>query len=349
MSSPSTSIRTWLGERFALSVPVVAAPMAGVSGGALAAAVSAGGGLGMIGIGPAADETWVREQLRLASEPARPYGVGLLAWSLPDQPALLDLLLADADDQPWQRPALVSVSFGGYAPYVRPLQDAGIAVTTQAGTVADALAAEDAGVDLIVARGGEGGGHGRDQVATLPLLQAVLDRVRLPVLAAGGIGTARGLAAVLAAGAAGAWAGTAFLTCREALTTDAVAGHLAGVEETGTAYGTVFDTASAVGWPAEFGGRAVRNEFFDTWRGRESELAIDQEALQRFRSAREAVDLAAMAVYAGQGAGLLDGARRPAAEVVAQMAGAADLLRRAVGVLDDVEAAGNTAGARATD
>ena len=315
----------------------------GVSGGELAAAVSAAGGLGMVGVGPAADEAWVRQQLRLAGAPGRPYGVGLLAWSLPDQPAVLDLLLADADDQPWQRPALVSVSFGAYAPYVRPLQEAGIAVATQAGTVADARAAEDAGVDLVVARGGEGGGHGRDQVATLPLLQAVLDRVSLPVLAAGGIGSSRGLAAVLAAGAAGAWAGTAFLTCREALTADGVVPHLAGGEETGTAYGTVFDTASAAGWPAEFGGRAVRNEFFDTWRGRESELGADDEALQRFRSARESVDLGAMAVYAGQGVGLLDGTRRSAAEVVEEMAGAADLLRKAAW------AVGDPGGAHATD
>jgi len=329
---------TWLTDRLGLTVPVVAAPMAGVSGGELAAAVSAAGGLGMVGVGPAADESWVREQLRLASGPGRPYGVGLLAWSLPDQPAVLDLLLADTADQPWRRPALVSVSFGVYAPYVRPLQEAGIAVATQAGTVADARAAQDAGVDVVVARGSEGGGHGRDQVATLPLLQAVLDRVHLPVLAAGGIGTSRGLAAALAAGAAGAWAGTAFLTCREALTADAVAAHLAGVEETGTAYGTVFDTASAAGWPAEFGGRAVRNEFFDTWRGREAELATDQQALQRFRSAREAVDLSAMAVYAGQGVGLLDGSRPPAAAVVAELAGAAGLLRRAAGAAADVEA-----------
>src|SRR4051794_33322873 len=115
MSTPPASSpvsRTWLTDQLGVSVPVAAAPMAGVSGGGLAAAVSSAGGLGMVGIGPAADETWVGEQLRLASAPGRPYGVGLLAWSLPEQPAVLDLLLAAADDQPWQRPALVSVSFG---------------------------------------------------------------------------------------------------------------------------------------------------------------------------------------------------------------------------------------------
>jgi nitronate monooxygenase len=327
-------MRTWLTQRFGLTVPVVSAPMAGVSGGELAAAVSAAGALGMVGVGSGADAGWVREQLRTASAAGRPYGVGLLAWSLPGQPEVLDAVLAaDGGDDPGRRPALVSVSFGDYAAYVPRLQDAGIAVATQVGTVADAVAAEDAGVDLLVARGGEGGGHGRDLVATLPLLQAVLDRVRLPVVAAGGIGTARGVAAVLAAGAVGAWVGTAFLRCREALTADAVAAHLADVDETGTAYGTVFDTASAVGWPAEYGGRAVRNEFFDTWHGRESDLSADTEALRRYRSARETGDLGAMAVYAGQGVGLLKGARRPAAEVVADLADAGRLLREASGRL----------------
>src|SRR5699024_6204281 len=109
------------------------------------------------------------------------------------------------------RPALVSVSFGDYRPYVGPLQEAGIAVATQVGDVAEAVEAARAGVDLVVARGAEAGGHGRNRVATLPLLQAVLDAVDRPVLAAGGISTGRGLAAVLAAGAAGAWVGTAFL------------------------------------------------------------------------------------------------------------------------------------------
>lgn len=325
--NPAPRVGTWLTDRFGLDVPVVAAPMAGVSGGDLAASVSAAGGLGTVAIGPGADLDWVRDQLHTAAASGRPYGVGLLAWSLPAQPAALDLLL-DPESLP-ARPSLVSVSFGDYARYVGPLQEAGMAVATQAGTVDDARAAEDAGVDVVVARGGEGGGHGRDLVATLPLLQAVLDRVQTPVLAAGGIGTARGVAAVLAAGAAGAWAGTAFLTCREALTPDVVAGRLAGVDETGTAYGTVFDTASAAGWPQEFGGRAVRNAFFETWVGREAELSADDTALERFRGARAAGDLDAMAVYAGQGAGLLDGERRPAADVLRELAGAGQLLREA--------------------
>jgi nitronate monooxygenase len=324
-------VRTRLTERFGLDVPLVGAPMAGVSGGELAGAVSAAGGLGMIGIGPGAEAGWVRDQVRTAAAPGAPYGAGLLAWAVDDRSDVVDALLDGSAAAP---PALVSVSYGDYAPYVTRLHAAGIAVATQVGTVADATAAEGAGVDVIVARGGEGGGHGRDAVATLPLLQAVLERVEVPVLAAGGVATARGLAAVLAAGAAGAWVGTAFLCCQEAMTADPVAAHLGGVAETGTAYGTVFDTASAAGWPAEFGGRAVRNEFFETWQGREVELAADEAAMRRFRSARQAVDLGAMAVYAGQGVGLLDGTRRPAAEVVADLARVGELLRDAAALVE---------------
>ena len=109
-------------------------------------------------------------------------------------------------------PALVSLSFGDITPWVGRLREAGVIVATQVGDVDGALAAAGQGVDVIIARGAEAGGHGLDAVATLPLLQGVLDAVHLPVLAAGGIVTARGLAAVLAAGAAGAWLGTALLS-----------------------------------------------------------------------------------------------------------------------------------------
>src|SRR5436305_1020612 len=204
-------MRTWLSERFGLDVPVVCAPMAGAAAGELAAAVCRGGGLGMIGVGGAATPEWISDQCKIAGSAGRPFGVGLLAWLLADHPGQLDAVLA-------ARPALVSVSYGPYPRYLPALREAGVTVATQAGTLAEARAAEQAGVDVIVARGGEGGGHGRNDVATLPLLQMVLDTVAVPVLAAGGITGPRGLAAVLAAGAAGAWVGTAFLACPEATT-----------------------------------------------------------------------------------------------------------------------------------
>ncbi len=311
----------WLAERWGLRVPVVQAPMAGVSGGALVAAVAGAGGLGLIGVGSVTPAPWVAEQAAVAAGGGRPYGIGLMAWALRGRPDLLDAALAAA-------PALVSVSYGPYAPVVPVLQAAGIAVATQVGTVDEARAAEQAGVDLVVARGGEGGGHGRGDVATLPLLQEVLEAVRLPVLAAGGIGSARGVAAVLAAGAAGVWAGTAFLACPEARTTTAARERLLAAPGTGTSYGRVFDVGQRLDWPPEYGGRALSNAFSDRWAGREDELAGDDEAAAELQDAVRARDLDVAPVWAGQAVGLLQ-QPRPAAEVVAELGRGEQLLREA--------------------
>ncbi|TMR95242.1 nitronate monooxygenase [Nonomuraea basaltis] len=312
--------RTWLTDRFELDVPLVGAPMAGVSDGRLAAAVSAAGGLGMFGVPPTASPSWIAEQAAVAAGSGRPYGIGLMAWALPDNPAHVDAVLA-------ARPSLVSVSYGDYAGYVKPLREAGITVATQAGTTEEALAAERAGVDVVVARGGEGGGHGRDDVATLPLLQSVLDAVGIPVLAAGGIATARGLAAVLAAGAEGAWAGTAFLGCAEATVSEPARQRILSTGETGTAYGRVFDVAQRLAWPPEYGGRALRNAFFDRWHGRETELASDEAASAELAAAFRERDFDTACIYAGQAVGLVR-RQRTAADVVAGFTDADRLLSR---------------------
>lgn len=298
----------WLTEKFGLSVPVVGAPMANVSGGRLVAAISVAGGLGMLGAGSAVTADWIRTEGSIAAASGKPYGIGLMAWSVRQRPEHLEAVLE-------LKPALVSLSFGEYTPYVEPLQKAGIVVATQAGTVADAREAIDAGVDVIVARGAEAGGHGRNAVATLPLLQAILELTELPVLAGGGISGPRGVAAVLAAGAAGAWIGTAFLTCQEALTSEPVRRRVIAADETDTVYGTVFDAASRAGWPDEFGGRALRNAYFDTWQGREDELKTDDAGHTEYVEGTRAADPARASIYAGQGVGSLTG-QPTAAEVL---------------------------------
>ncbi|MCK2219383.1 nitronate monooxygenase [Actinomadura sp. ATCC 31491] len=164
-------------------------------------------------------------------------------------------------------------------------------------------------------------------MATLPLLQGVLDAVTVPVLAAGGIVTARGLAAVLAAGAEGGWAGTAFLGCAETTLPGPARRRVLDAPETGTAYGRVFDVAQRLAWPPEFGGRALRNAFFDRWHGREEELAGDEGARAELAAARRDGDYDAAYVYAGQGVGLVD-RERTAADVVAGFAGVDRLLSR---------------------
>jgi nitronate monooxygenase len=175
-------------------------------------------------------------------------------------------------------------------------------------------------VDVIVARGAEAGGHGRNTVATLPLLQAILDLTDIPVLAGGGISGPRGLAAVLAAGAAGGWIGTAFITCVEALTPEPVRQRVIEADETETVYGTVFDAASRAGWPDEFGGRGLRNAFFDRWDGREEALKADDDGHADFVAGMRSADPARTAIYAGQGVGAITG-QPTAAEVVGTFAG----------------------------
>src|SRR3954470_8331429 len=98
---------TDLTRRFGLTVPVVSAPMAGASGGALAAAVSGAGGLGMLGVAPSTPPAWITRNGATAAGSGRPFGIGLLAWSRPDRSGQLDALLA-LDPAP----ALVSVSYG---------------------------------------------------------------------------------------------------------------------------------------------------------------------------------------------------------------------------------------------
>lgn len=300
---------TWLTRTLGIGVPLIQAPMARVSEGAMAAAVSAAGALGTVAVGPAATPQHVLDQARVAGAGGRPYGIGFLAWALERDRAPFEAALeTDA--------ALVAVSFGAFEEPVRRARAAGKLVTTQVGNQAEARRARDAGVDFVVARGREGGGHGRDQMSTLPLLQVVLETLDLPVVAAGGVATARGLAAVLAGGAVGAWVGTAFLCCREATVSAAARQRLIAADDGATVYGRVFDVAQRAGWPPEYGGRALRNHFFDAWEGREDELAADEEALARYADAQRRGDFDTAVIYAGQGAALLRSGTT-AADVVA--------------------------------
>jgi nitronate monooxygenase len=193
-----------------------------------------------------------------------------MAWRLDHNPELLEHTVA-------ARPALVSVSFGSPEPYIKALHDAGIVVASQVHDVVGAVAAVAAGVDIIVAQGTDAGGH-TGTVGTLPLLQLVLAAVDVPVVTAGGIGTARGVAAVLAAGAAGAWVGTCLLACPEAATSPSAREKVLASGEADTILTRVFDVAQGLPWTEAFAGRALRNRFTDPWHGHELALAADAGA-----------------------------------------------------------------------
>jgi len=303
-------IKTALTRWFDLDAPVFGAPMAGVAGGELARAVSLGGGLGMIGVGPDTTTGWIAEQARIPAGADVSYGVGLMAWAVDRRPELLAAAIA-------AEPVLVSVSFGDPGPFVGPLHDAGIAVATAVNSLADLDRAQTAGADVIVAQGTEAGGH-TGQRATLPLLQEVLAATDRPVLAAGGIATGAGLAAVLVAGAAGAWLGTPFLTSPEATNTAGIRERVRAAGGDDTVLTSAFDIAQGVPWPARWPGRALVNEFTEAWHGREPELRGDTAAADLVRRARAEGDLANAPVYAGESVGLVT-AEESATDVVRRL------------------------------
>ncbi|WP_102142206.1 nitronate monooxygenase [Mycobacterium hubeiense] len=275
-----------------IDVPLVNAPMGGAAGGALAAAVSRAGGLGMIGMGSSATASQLTAELAHVADLGRPFGIGLVHWVMSERPELFEVAL-DA------RPALLSVSFGDDWAWVSRAHDARVRVVTQVATVDAARRAVDAGVDVLVARGLEGGGHGEPRVGTLPLLCEVLDAVDVPVLAGGGIASARGLAAVLAAGASAAWLGTVFTTCTEALTPPEARSAVLAADGDSTMTTRAFDIEQGYHWPPTIPERVLRD------------------------SSREPTR-----VNAGQGVGMVVDTR-PVAEVIAQLNdGAGELLRR---------------------
>ena len=238
-------LRTALTEMFGIDHPVVLAPMGDVAGGALAAAVSEGGGLGVIGAGRG-DLAWLgRECDRARAATRKPWGIGFLSWAI-------DAAVIDAAIE--QSPAAIMLSFGDPAPFADAIRAAGIPLIVQVTTLAEARRALDVGANVVVAQGSEAGGHGGGR-ATLPFVPAVVDIAgSVPVLAAGGIADGRGLAAALVLGAAGAVIGTRFEATHEALITpDAVKAIIAaGAED--TTRGRALDVVRDSPWPERYPG-----------------------------------------------------------------------------------------------
>jgi nitronate monooxygenase len=308
-------IKSALQNLLGLTIPILNAPMTPQAGGALARAVSEAGGFGMLGFDEDETEEAIAAQAAIVrAQPRVPFGIGLVAWVLQRSPHLLDMAI-DA------QPRFISISFGDPSPYQARVHHAGILLGAQVQSRESAQVALDAGVDILTAQGTEAGGHTGSAVGTLPLLQILLDMTDKPVLAAGGIATGRGVAAVLAAGAAGAWIGTPFLLAEEARNTQMARERIVQSDETQTIYTRVYDRVQHKGWPNEFGGRALRTEFLERWTGHEDELMSNPQAIAQFNAQEK--------IYAGQSVGLLDRVR-PASEIVNSIATQAEaLLQRA--------------------
>ncbi|MFF3886251.1 NAD(P)H-dependent flavin oxidoreductase [Streptomyces sp. NPDC001914] len=321
---------------FGVEHPIALAPMGGSAGGELAAAVSRGGGLGLLGAG-GGDPDWLARELPIVAGAGRPWGVGFLTWAVGT--AVNEQALEYG-------PAAVMFSFGDPGPYVERVCAAGAAVIVQVTDLDEAGQALELGADVIVAQGTESGGHGSRHgrstlpfvpvvvdvaedvpmlaaggIATLPFVPVVVDVAEdVPVLAAGGIADGRGVAAVLALGAAGAVIGTRFQATAEALVDPSTAKALVDGRGQDTERNRVLDIARNSPWPSKYTARTLGHPYLDLWRGREEELAADPAAARlAYRTDVESGNVPALPVWAGEGVDLVTDLP-PAADLVATLA-----------------------------
>ncbi len=310
-----------LSDLLGIEHPIVQAPIGSAAVPRLAAAVSNSGALGMLAL------TWIPDVAGVVRQTGeltdRPFGGNLvLEW---DQHRRLDEALEAGL-------RIVSLTWGDPAPYVELVHAAGGLVLQTVGSAEEARRVVAAGVDVVVAQGWEAGGHVRGQVATMPLVPVVVDAVApTPVIAAGGIGDARGVAAALALGAQAAWLGTRFLLAEEAQVHPVYRQRLAAAAETDAEwYATLYD----VGWP-DAPHRALRNPTSEGWDaagrpesghrpGEGESIATDPSGnpVVRYSSAMPVEsttgDIEALSLWAGQSVALATRVQ-PAAEIVASL------------------------------
>jgi nitronate monooxygenase len=299
--------------------PIVQAPMSDIV--PLAAAVSNAGALGMVTLTWSADTAAVVRAV--AALTSRPFGGNFVLTGDHHRP--LDQALAAGL-------RIVSFFMGDPAGYVDQVHEAGGIVLHTVGTAEEARRAVAAGVDVIVAQGWEAGGHVWGTIATLPLIPAVVDAVApVPVIAAGGIGDGRGVAAVLALGAQAAWLGTRFLLAEEMPIHEDYRHRLIAAAETDPMR---YPNLYSAGWP-DSPHRALRNSTGDAWEaaGRPplaqrpgvgdviAHLASG-EAVVRYEPAPPMAgttgDIEALSMWAGQSVALMK-QRQPAADIVAEL------------------------------
>jgi nitronate monooxygenase len=336
-------MQTRLNSLFDVSSPVVLAPMALAAGGTLAMACARAGALGLVG-GGYADLAWTRREYSLAlaasgNDPQRErlrsrLGIGFITWRLDEDAAALDWAL----DQPAAaRPRAVMLSFGDPRPYARRIAAAGARLICQVQRLDQLAQAVEAGARVIVAQGGEAGGHGMNALdgrATLTLVPEVADWLArhapgVLLLAAGGIADGRGLAAALSLGADGALVGSRLWATQESLAPSGAKQQALATSGDGTARSAVFDILRRKHWPRPYDFRAIRNDLHRLWEQRVDELRANPEVARADYDAGVAVgDFSRAHATVGEAVGLLHDLP-PAREVITRMTDeASQVLRR---------------------
>ncbi len=307
-------LTTRLTKQLGIEHPILLAPMGVVAGGKLAAAVSDAGGLGFIG-GGYGDADWLEREFAAAGSSR--VGCGFITWSMARNPRLLDDTLA-------RQPAALMLSFGDLTPHASQVRARGIPLICQVQGMKYLREAVDAGADIVVAQGCEAGGHSGDRglFTLVPEAADYLAR-RAPetlLVAAGGVGDGRGLAAALMLGADGVLVGTRFVASEESEAPEGFRQAIVRADGDATVRSSSVDIVRKRYWPnPEFVVRVLRNSFVATWHGRERELegALDVEH-ERFREAYAAGDADRSGVIMGEVSGIIRESA-PVATIMADM------------------------------
>lgn len=312
-------LRTPLCDLLGVEHPIMLAGMGGVSYSAVTAAVSEAGGFGCLGAAMMHHEQMKQEIAAVRAATRKPFGVDLLTASPRDLVAMVEAICASG--------ARAFVAGLGVPSQVVDLcHRHGLLVVNMCGKVSHAVRAVDAGCDIVVAQGTEAGGH-TGSIATMPLVPMIVDAVKVPVVAAGGIFDGRGLVAALALGAQGIWMGTRFIASTEARAHRDFKDRIVAIDEAGTVVTRCYSGKTM---------RAIRTEYTDEWETRRDEL--QPFPLQAARATQDGVwnlglgpdagfDAARDCMPTGQSAGGIDRIR-PCRDIVADIVAQAEAILR---------------------
>jgi len=306
-------IRTPFTELIGIDHPVVCAGMGGgYTGGDLVGRVSEAGGLGVVGASFLPPEEVAAIVRRAREITSKPIGVNLLLHATEER---VDEVLA-------LDPAVFSTAWArddqDLATIFARAHDGGAHVMHMVQTVEDATRAAEAGADVIVAQGTEGGGHVGLMASTIIVPQVAKAVAPLPVLAAGGFANGAGFAAALALGGAGVLLGTRFLATDEAPVPGFYKEAILGSDGDDTVLTTLADSLSGRDWPGAWN-RVLKNRFVNEWLGREPELRRRRsEIWEKLERAEEEDDPEYALLWIGQSAGLIE-AVVPAGDVVREV------------------------------
>ena len=297
-------MKTRVTELLNIKYPIIQGGMAWVAEHSLAAAVSQAGGFGLIGAANAPVEV-VREEIRKARELTdQPFGVNIMLLS----PHAKDIAQMVTEENV----AAVTTGAGNPEPYIPMWKEAGIRVIPVVASVALAKRMEKHGADAVVAEGCESGGH-IGQTTTMALVPQVADAVRIPVIAAGGIGDGRGMAAALMLGAEAVQMGTRFVVAEESIVHENYKQKIIKAREIDSEV-----TGLTTGHPV----RSLRNQMTREYLKMEQEGASFEELeYMTLGSLRKAVmdgDVKGGTVMAGQIAGLVK-KEQTCAEIIQEM------------------------------